>query len=392
MSGSEFGQEIPVHRVISGDKEIVLVGTAHVSVESVNLVETVIKEERPDCVCVELCRQRFESIRQKERWQNMDILKVIREKKAFLLLANLLLSAMQKKIGEKIGVRPGEEMIKAMDTAEALGAEIWLADRDIQVTMSRAWRGTGVWNRLKLIFQLIFSLGGADDIDEQDIEEMKKEDMLQSILSELGKSQPAIRKILIDERDQYLAAKIKEAPGKKIVAVVGAGHVPGIRKYINENIDIASLETLPPKGRFAGIWKWAIPAAIIALVMAGFVRGGLSAGSAMVTWWVVANAFFAGIGALAALGHPLTIFSAVLAAPLTSLNPMIAAGWGSGLVEAFVRKPKVKDLESLSEDIMSVRGFWRNKVTRILLVVVFSNLGSAVGTFAALPLMMRVMG
>jgi len=392
MSGSEFGQEIPVHRVISGDKEIVLVGTAHVSVESVNLVETVIKEERPDCVCVELCRQRFESIRQKERWQNMDILKVIREKKAFLLLANLLLSAMQKKIGEKIGVRPGEEMIKAMDTAEALGAEIWLADRDIQVTMSRAWRGTGVWNRLKLIFQLIFSLGGADDIDEQDIEEMKKEDMLQSILSELGKSQPAIRKILIDERDQYLAAKIKEAPGKKIVAVVGAGHVPGIRKYINENIDIASLETLPPKGRFAGIWKWAIPAAIIALVMAGFVRGGLSAGSAMVTWWVVANAFFAGIGALAALGHPLTIFSAVLAAPLTSLNPMIAAGWVSGLVEAFVRKPKVKDLESLSEDIMSVRGFWRNKVTRILLVVVFSNLGSAVGTFAALPLMMRVMG
>jgi pheromone shutdown-related protein TraB len=383
-------EEIP--RMHIDGKEIILVGTAHVSRESVALVESVITDEQPDTVCVELCQSRFQSIRKKDQWLEMDIIKVIKEKKSFLLLSNLLLASFQKRIGEKLGVKPGEEMIRAIDAGEAAGAEICLADRDITITLSRTWRSTGFWSKLKLLFQLMLSMGGVEEIDEKDIEAMKQADMLESILSEVEKSHPVLRQILIDERDQYLAQKIKTAPGKKIVAVVGAGHVPGIRKYINEDIDIAPLEILPPKGKIGGILKWLIPAAIAFLIIFGFYHGGVEAGKDMVAWWIIINGVFAGVGAIIAFGHPLTILSAVLAAPLTSLNPMIAAGWVSGLVEAVVRKPKVRDLEALPEDILSARGFWRNKVTRILLVVVFTNLGSGIGTFVALPMMMKALG
>ncbi|MCD6586320.1 MAG: TraB/GumN family protein [Desulfobacteraceae bacterium] len=387
VAESETGDKIYI-----GDKEITLVGTAHVSKESVELVEKVINEEHPETVCVELCPARFQSIKKKDQWLEMDIIKVIKEKKSFLLLSNLMLASFQKRIGNKLGVKPGEEMIRAIDTAESTGAEICLADRDITITLSRTWRSTGVWSKMKLLFQLVLSMGGVEEIDEKDIEEMKQADMLESILSEVEKSHPVLREILIDERDRYLAQKIKTAPGKKIVAVVGAGHVPGIRKYINEDINIGALEVLPPKGRFSGVLKWLIPALIICLIIFGFFQGGADAGKDMIVWWVAVNGIFAGIGAIIAFGHPLTILSAIFAAPLTSLNPMIAAGWVSGLVEAVARKPKVRDLESLPDDILSARGFWRNKVTRILLVVVFTNLGSGIGTFVALPMMMKVLG
>ncbi|MDA3898606.1 MAG: TraB/GumN family protein [Desulfobacteraceae bacterium] len=379
-------------KIYIDDKEITLVGTAHVSRESVELVEAVINEQAPDTVCVELCPSRFQSIKKKDQWLEMDIIKVIKEKKSFLLLSNLMLASFQKRIGDKLGVKPGEEMIRAIDTAESTGAEICLADRDITITLSRTWRSTGFWSKMKLLFQLILSMGGVDDIDEKDIEAMKQADMLESILSEVEKTHPILREILIDERDRYLAQKIKTAPGKKIVAVVGAGHEPGIRRYINDDIDIKALETLPPKGKFSGVLKWLIPAVIVCLIIFGFFQGGADAGKDMIVWWVAVNGIFAGIGAIIAFGHPVTILSAICAAPLTSLNPMIAAGWVSGLVEAIVRKPKVRDLESLPDDIMSVRGFWRNKATRILLVVVFTNLGSGIGTFVALPLMMKVLG
>ena len=227
--------------------------------------------------------------------------------------------------------------------------------------------------------------------NDQLIEKMKQEDVLETLLSEIGKSFPVLRNILIDERDQYLAHKIKTAPGKKIIAVVGAGHIIGIKKYWNNDSDTKVLEQLPPKGKIYGVFKWAIPAAILGLFVFGFFYGGTKAGSDMITWWVMANGILAGMGAVIAFAHPLTILSSVLAAPLTSLNPTIAAGWVSGLVEALSRKPKVKDFERLPEDISTIKGFWRNKITRILLVVVFTNLGSSLGTFVAIPLMVKVL-
>jgi len=379
-----------LHRLQADGNETILVGTAHVSRESADLVAEVIKTEKPDTVCLELCESRYQAIRQKERWREMDIIKVIKEKKAFLLLSNLLLASFQKKIANKFGIKPGQEMLDAIETAETVGAEIYLVDRDIRITLTRIWRSMGCWQKFKLLFQLILSTGELDDISEADIEKMKRQDVLEALLLEVEVSLPVLRKILIDERDQYLAHKIRTAPGHKKVAVVGAGHVSGIKKYWNDSMDVGLLERLPPKSKAAGFFKWFIPLGIGVLLICGFYIGGFSAGTEMLKWWVIVNGLLAGLGAALALAHPLTILSAVLAAPITSLNPMIAAGWVSGLVEAVSRKPKVKDFESLSEDILSLKGFWRNKVTRVLLVVVFTNIGSSIGTFVAIPLMAKV--
>ncbi len=380
-----------IHLLSFEDKEITLIGTAHVSEESARLVASAIEEEKPDTVCIELCQSRYQSIRQKDRWQNMDIVKVIKEKKAFLLLSNLLLASFQKRIAKKLDIKPGAEMISAIETEEKVGAQIHLADRDIRITLSRTWRVMSLWDKLKILFQLILSVGEIEEISEKDIEKMKQEDMLETLLADVKKSLPVLKDILIDERDRYLAHKIKTAPGKKIVAVVGAGHVPGIKKYWEVNTDINALEKIPPRGMFMRIFKWILPLSILVLFILGFFYGGADTGAHMITWWIVANGLLAGLGALIAFAHPLTILTSILAAPLTSLNPMIAAGWVSGLVEAFSRKPKVKDFESLSEDILSIRGFWKNKVTKILLVVAFTNLGSAIGTFIAIPLMLKVL-
>jgi pheromone shutdown-related protein TraB len=373
------------------EKDFVLVGTAHVSKESARLAKAVIEEERPDTVCVELCESRYQAIQQKDRWQDTDIVKVIRQRKTFLLLSNLLLASFQKRIAKQFDVKPGQEMITAIHTAESVGARIQLADRDIRTTLSRTWRVMGFWSKIKLLFQLMMSLGELSEIKEEDIERMKQQDVLETLLSEVGKSLPELKAILIDERDQYLAEKIRTAPGHKIVAVVGAGHIPGIQKYWNADINTRALEQLPAKGKSIGILKWLIPLVIFGLFIAGFFFGGKKAGTDMIVWWILANGILAGVGAMVALAHPATILSSIIAAPLTSLNPMIAAGWVSGLVEAFSRKPKVRDLESLPEDILSVRGFWRNNVTRILLVVVFTNLGSSLGTFIAFPVILKVL-
>jgi pheromone shutdown-related protein TraB len=383
--------DTPIHRLERDGRTITLIGTAHVSQESADLVRRTIEAEQPDTVCIELCESRLQSVRQKSRWQEMDIIKVVKEKKAFLLLSNLILASFQKRIADRMDIKPGQEMITAVEAAEAAGAQVWLADRDIRVTLSRTWRSMGLWDKLKLLYQLLLSLGEVDDLSQEDIERMKQEDVLNALLEEIGTAQPVIREILIDERDRYLAQKIKDAPGAHIVAVVGAGHVPGIKRYWSSETDLAALEALPPKSRLTGLIKWGLPAAILGLFVYGFYAGGSKAGSDMILWWVAANGLLAGVGALVAWGHPLTILSSVLSAPLTSLNPMIAAGWVSGLVETVSRKPKVRDFESLQDDIRSVRGFWTNKVTRILLVVVFTNLGSSIGTFVAFPMIVRVL-
>ena len=373
-------------------KEIILIGTAHVSRQSAKLAEDTILEQTPDTVCVELCETRLASIKDADRWRNMDIVKVIKEKKALLLFINLLLASFQKKMADKFGIKPGQEMINAINAAEKINAVIVPSDREIQITLSRAWRGMGLWEKLKLIFSLVFSVGASDDISEEDIEKMKQEDILQTLLADVKKTHPIIEKTLIDERDRFLAEKIRSAPGEKIVAVVGAAHAPGIKKYLssNETIDLYELNKVPPAGKAGKILKWAIPAAIFLVFAAGFLMEGKNAGTDMIWIWIAANGIFAGIGAILALAHPLTIISSIIAAPLTSLNPMIAAGWVSGLVEAFSRKPKVKDLEAIPQDIVSIKGFWRNNVTRILLVVIFTNLGSTIGTMTAVPLMLKL--
>ncbi len=407
-----------IERISLNGKNITLIGTAHVSKESAELVKEVINTERPDTVCVEVCATRLKSIQDRDSRRKMDIVKVIREKKTMLLLINLMLASFQKRLAEKFDIKPGQEMINAIEAAKAQGAALVPVDREIQITLTRVWRSMGFWEKIKLMFQLLLSLTAGDDITEEDIEKMKQEDILQTLLADVKKSHPIIEKVLIDERDQYLASKIKTASGENIVAVVGAGHIPGIKKYIDyqvrgvaaacdgvkdiyaaaknytkeqkTEIDIAELETLPEPSIVSKVMKWLIPGLIVVMFFAGFFMKGSDAGTDMIWLWIGVNAIFAGLGALAALAHPYSIISAMVAAPITILHPMIAAGWVSGLVEAFSRKPKVKDLESIPVDIMSVKGFWRNSVTRILLVVVFTNLGATIGVFTAIPLMLKI--
>jgi len=378
-----------IHRITTDGREIILVGTAHISRDSADLVEKVIEEERPDTVCVELCQSRYDAIMQKTDWEELDILKIIRQKQTSLLLSQLIMVSFQKKLAEKFNINPGEEMIRAINKAEETGARIVLADRDIRTTLKRTWRTMRFFRKLRFIFELISSIFINEDISEEDIEKLKERDALELALQTFGKELPEIKATLIDERDRFLARSIDDASGDKIVAVVGAGHVPGILKNLGRDTDLSALGEVPPKGVVGRCIGWGISFAVIGIIVAGFFHSGSEASLNMIKWWFLVNGTLAGLGALAVLAHPLTILASVAAAPLTSINPMIAAGWVAGLTEAALKRPQVKDFMDLKTDIASVRGFWHNKITRILLLIVFVNIGSSIGTFLAIPLMMR---
>ncbi|RMF98922.1 MAG: TraB/GumN family protein [Gammaproteobacteria bacterium] len=369
-----------------------LVGTAHVSDASARLVERVIRDVRPDTVCVELCDSRYETITNPERWKETDLYSVIRSGRAYVLMAQLALAAYQRKLAEEFRIRPGEEMHRAIAAAKEVGAEIALVDREIRTTLKRAWARAGFFSLLRMAWSALLGVFAAEKISAEEIEKLKGSDELTLMLEEFSGALPGVKEALIDERDRYLAAKIRQAPGQTVVAVVGAGHVPGIRRCFDQPIDIAELETLPPPRRGLRLLGWAVPLALFLLVAAGFVFSGRETGEQMILAWVLANGVAAAAGTLLALAHPLTILAAFLAAPLTSLNPTIAAGWVCGLVEAWVRKPRVRDLERVAEDLSSVTGIWRNRVTRILLVVVLANLGSSIGTVVGVGWILSLFG
>jgi len=370
-------------RVEYGEKEIYILGTAHVSKDSVREVRETINEIKPDTVCVELCEARYESIFNEDKWKNMDIVKVVKEQRAFYLLMQLILSSFYKKIGDKLGVRPGADMIEAVHAAREINAQVILADRDVNITLKRVWGYLGFLKKMKLIALMISSIFSTEEITEEDIEKLRQKDQLEIALEEVASSLPEVKLRLLDERDIYLAEKIKSAQGKKILAVVGYGHVNGIVSNIPKENDLESLETLPPKGKIGQFLKWLIPILIIGLLVYGFIKGGRELSLESISLWIGINGSLSALGVALALAHPLTIISAFLAAPITSLNPMVAAGWVAGLVQAWVRKPKVQDIEELPNAILSVKGFWTNPVTKILLVVAFANIGSSIGTFLA---------
>jgi pheromone shutdown-related protein TraB len=361
-------------------KEIILIGTAHVSKQSAEQVKEVIELERPDSVCIELDEQRYQSITEGDKWRDMDIFKVIKERKAAVLLVNLALSSFQKRMASQLGINAGQEMIQGIESAKEVGANLVLADRNIQITFSRIWRNVSFWGKSQLIAQIILSIFSNDKITEEELEKMKSQDMLDSILSDFTEYFPKLKIPLIDERDQYLSQKIKEAPGQKVVAVLGAAHVPGIKKEIYKDHDLSTITQLPPKSKVPKIIGWVIPLFIIMMIAYTFYNNP-SAGLQQTISWFLWHGSLSALGTAIAFGHPLTILTAFVAAPITALDPVTAAGWFTGFVQALVRKPHVSDFESLSDDVRSVKGFWNNKVTRILLVVVLANLGSSIGTF-----------
>jgi pheromone shutdown-related protein TraB len=369
-----------ITRIEMNGKEYILIGTAHVSKHSAEQVKEVIEAERPDSVCVELDEQRYKTISEGSKWQEMDIIQVIKEKRASLLLMNLAISSFQNRMAKELGIKAGQEMIQGIESAKEVGAELVLADRNIQITFSRIWGNLGLKGKAILLSQIITSIFSRDSISEEELEKLKEQDTINAMLNEFTETFPRLKKPLIDERDQYLAQKIKDAPGEKIVAVLGAAHVPGIKEEIKKDHDLKKLRAIPPKSNWPKIIGWSIPLLILAIIVYTFLANP-SAGFAQTVSWILWNGSLSALGAAIAMGHPLTILTAFIAAPITSLNPLLAAGWFAGLTQAYIRRPSVKDFETLSEDVFSLKGFWRNKVSRVLLIVVLANLGSSLGTF-----------
>lgn len=383
MEGETAELPSAVRRLEAGGKVVYLVGTAHISQQSVRDVRQTIERLRPQTVCLELDEGRYRNLVDEERWRKTNIGKIIREGKAALLLSSLLMASFQRRLGKKLGLTPGAELVEGARAAEEVGAQVVLVDRDIQVTLKRTWGNLGWRDKLKMATQLAGSLFACQEIDAQTVEQLKQDDMLADVLQMMAREFPALKTPLIDERDTYMAQKILAASGPLVVAVVGAGHVPGLQRELQRQTSLEPLEAVPEPSWLFQALKWGIPALILGLMAYGFFRSGVEHSLQSLYIWVLINGGLAALGAALALAHPLAVVSAFLAAPLTSLNPMIAAGWVSGLVQAFVHKPTVQDLENLPEAIQTVKGFWRNPLCRILLVVVLSNLGSALGTFIA---------
>ncbi len=363
-------------------KEIILIATAHVSKESALLVKQVIEAEKPDSVCIELDEGRYQNIQNPKAWENTDIIKVIKSNRVGFLLVNLALSSYQKKIARQMGNNVGGEMIQGIVSAKETGASLVMADRDIQTTFLRIWRKLTLFEKAKLIASLVFSFDEDKEISEQDLKELMQSDMLESVMSSMKKQFPKIGEILIHERDQYLASKIRSAPGRKVVAVLGGAHVPGIKEEIYKEQDIGAISVVPPKSVFSKIIGWIIPIGILAIIAYAFavnVQTGLKQLSVWVLWTGVLAAGFTALS----LGHPLSILTSFLAAPLTTIHPLLACGWFTGLVEASIKKPTVQDVQNISTDIFSFKGFFRNRFLKILLVVIMANIGASIGTFIA---------
>ena len=391
---------MPEHTAIEPNVDLIeyqgrsfyIVGTAHVSKDSAELVEKTIRERSPDTVAVELCEGRFESLSNPERWKETDIYTVIKSGRAHLLMAQLALSTFQKKLADEFGVRPGEEMHRAIAVSKETGAELSLVDRAIRTTLKRAWAKAGFWTLMKVLYQTMLSTFNAQEISKEDIENMKSGDELAMVMEEFSGSLPGIKVALIDERDQYLAAKILHSSGDTVVAVVGAAHVPGIKRAFGAAIDLDVLDEIPPPKKIFKVIGWGIPLLLLGLVVTGFVLSGRETTEQMIIAWFLANGIAASIGTILAMAHPLTILTAFFAAPITSLNPTIAAGWVCGLVEAYLRKPRVRDLEQIADDMTTIRGLWSNRVIKVLLVVVLANLGSSVGTFIGVGWIVSLLG
>lgn len=367
-----------ITRIEYGEKELILIGTAHVSKASAEQVKEVIEVEQPDSVCIELDAQRYESVTQGSKWKETDIFQVIKDKKASLLLMNLAISSFQNRLADQFGIKPGQEMIQGIASAKEAGAELVLADRNIQVTFSRIWGNIGFMGKAQLLTSVFFSIFSKETISEEDLEKMKSQDTLNAVMNDFTQSFPKLKEPLIDERDQYLAQKIKEAPGKKIVAVLGAAHIPGIIKEVHNEHDLAELSKVPPKSKWPKIIGWAIPLALVAMIAVTFMNNP-AAGIDQTISWILWTACLGAIGAAVAFGHPLAILTAFVGGPIGALHPLLAAGWFSGLAQAYVRRPNVGDFQTLSKDVFTIKGFWDNKVTRVLLVVVLTNLGTAAG-------------
>jgi pheromone shutdown-related protein TraB len=369
-----------IEAITLNDKTIVLVKTAHVSLASVEDVKTAITTYEPNVVCIELDAKRAESMLNPSQWEKTNIITVIKNKQTFYLLANLILSDYQKKIAKNLDVPLGAEMTTAISLSQEKNIPMQYIDRPIQITFTRIWRLLSLKEKFNLLVELIASLFSGEEITPEQLEELKQADMIEQALSQIQGKYATIKKVLIDERDQYMATKIKRINQPVVVAVVGAAHAEGIKKALFENHSISKLEFIPKKKTASKAVGWIIPIGILAIIIATFSIDA-NVGWQQVKTWVLLNGTLSAIGTALVFAHPLTILTAFVVAPISSLSPLLAAGWFAGLVEATIAKPTVKDLNKVSEDFKSIRSALKNRFIKILLVVIMANVFSSIATF-----------
>jgi len=352
--------------LVNVNDKIILVGTAHISKDSVEEVRGAIENYKPDIVAVELCKRRYDSITKKDQWENTPVTALIKSNNAFFMLAQTFLASIQRRLGEEYGVKPGSEMIAAMQEAEKYHLTVALVDRDITVTLKRAWRMMGIREKFRVLWEFLKAIIGYDDeeLEELDLKELMKQDVISQMMDEFSKIAPSVAKVLISERDQYIAQKIYEESKKgKVVAVVGAGHIDGIKKHLENqqfNVNLQELEQIPKKSfNLVKAVEIMIPVIFFGVITWIIYSTGMNPWNKIkdifLVWFLV-HGILSGAGVAIARGHPLSILTAFVAAPFTSLEPFFAPGWFAGLVEAKLRKPLIKDFQELSK-IENVRGF-----------------------------------
>ena len=356
-------------------------GTAHVSRESTELVRRVIEHVNPDGVCIELDTGRYEALAKPQRFEQLDLRQVLSNRQLPTLFANLLLASFQHALGVKLGVRPGAELLEGARAAEAIGKPFHLCDREVRITLRRAWAALSFWKKAMLAGALAESLFARPEMSEDDLRDLRERDVMTQLLEELAKAFPGLKRVLIDERDAYLAERIRQAPGARLVAIVGAGHIAGLAAHLEsgETVALAPLEELPPPSRWTGVLAWGIPALILlGVAWLGYQRG-IDEVEASALQWVLATGTPTALAAAASFAHPATVLAAFLAAPITTLSPLIGAGHVTAVVQAYVRPPFVRELSSVLDDLSSWRGLFRNRLLRILLVFVATSFGGMLG-------------
>lgn len=381
----------PLAEVALGECRVTLLGTAHVSRISANKVRELLVSNAYDAVAVELCPSRYNALVDPDALARMDLFKVIRRRKLAMVAASLALSAYQRRLAEQLGLEPGAEMRAAVETARERGLPVLLVDREIGVTLRRIYRGVPWWKRLSLLSGILASIVSREQISEAQIERLKEGDVLETTFSEFATEERELYGPLIGERDRYMAARLRQGLRNgdycHVLTVIGAGHLKGVVHYLGDDSRepgavIAELERVPNPSPWPRIVPWLVVGVIVVGFAIGFARSS-DLGWQMVSEWVVINGGLAAIGAFFAAAHPVTVIGAFLAAPLTSLNPTVGAGMVCAAIETFMRKPTVADFGGLRADTAHLRGWWRNRVARILLVFLFSTLGSAFGTYLA---------
>jgi pheromone shutdown-related protein TraB len=377
---NKYGED--VHFINKAGREFIIVGTAHISRQSADLVKEVIEKENPNVVCVELDEKRLKALSEKNRWENLDLRKIIKEKQLSTLIVNLVLSSYQKKLGEKLGVSPGTELLEAVQTANEKNIPIELCDREVRITLRRAWHSMNLWQKSKFLAGGLGGLFEKQELTEEKLAELRNKDVLSEMMDELGKAMPVLKKIIIDERDQYIAQRMKDSNGKKIVSVVGAGHVKGIKKFLesNDEVDLKNIETIPKPSLLNKILGWGIPFIIVASIFYIGLSQGITEAGSNALFWILACGIPSAIGSLLAAAHPVTILASFLSAPITSLSPLIGVGYVAAFVQAYMQPPIVKEFQEVSKDFRKVSNWWKNRLLKVFLVFILSSIGGVIGT------------